>query len=107
MSDKQFHPSMRFHGFVGRKLVSRNIALAVAEMIFAEVYGEAEVRTQQPFSVTDMSDRWVVEGRSSYSKDSEVDDNLRDGRLVIEILKENCEVVKLIQMAHLLPHSPG
>lgn len=103
MIDPPDDPSMKLHGYVGKPLASRKIAVALAEMVFTEVYGEDEFKVQLPLNVIEASDRWIVEGNPSYESKSVFTDQIMNGKLVIEILKDNCRIVKLVQMAHFAP----
>jgi hypothetical protein len=88
--------SMKPHRAAGTNLATREIALALAEMILKHAYGEEDFRMQLPLRVSETSDRWVIEGSRTYDYSKAVN-NLVAGKVEIEILKANCQIVKLIQ----------
>lgn len=85
-----------------RNLASKDIAATMAEMIFKEYFGEKELEAQRPLRIKEKSDRWVVDGSRAYNN-TLPRDQLRDGRITIEILKINCQVIKLIQYSAFAP----
>jgi hypothetical protein len=94
-------PSMLLFHAAGVELASREIALALAEMIFKTVYGDEDFQTQTPLRAEDGGDRWVIEG-SRRAEDYPVrPGQASEGKVQIVILKSNCQVVKLSQKGHL------
>jgi hypothetical protein len=103
MIDPPDDPSMILFRMVNRQLATREIALAMANMIFAEVYGDAEVKAQLPLNITDNGDRWAIVGsREVDETPGEGGPQLRDGRVVIEIVKRNCAVINLSLFASMV-----
>ena len=88
--------SMVLWAAAGRNLATRDIALSLAEMIFKAVYGKEDFEGQLPLHVSETSDRWIIEGSRTYDYSKAVN-NLVHGKVEIEILKANCQIVKLIQ----------
>jgi len=79
-------------------MASRDIALTMAEMIFKKVFGEDDFKTQLPLKLTDGEDRWIIEGSRNSDDYPAPEGELPVGPVVIEILKANCQVLKLIQL---------
>ena len=93
----ELDPSMILHHAAGKTMASREIALAMAEMLIKEDYGEEHFKTQLPLQIFDDGDRWRVEG-SRRGEDYEVPDGqLHEDKVVIEIRKVNCEVLKIVR----------
>ena len=81
------------HSFGGRALASRDVALAMAEMLIRESRGEDFLKTQLPLNAIDDGDRWIVEGSrkgEDYPPDST---GMPEGKFVLKILKRNCQVL--------------
>ena len=91
--------SMMGYRALGRTLASQEIALVMAEMIFKKTYGEDHLRTQLPLKILDGGDRWIIEGCRDGDAYPVPEGQLHVGNAVIEILKANCRVLKLSQMA--------
>lgn len=90
---------MHFFGFTGRNLASADIALTMANMLFAEVFGEDEARAQLPLKITDNGDRWTIEGNKDYEDARGGWPQMTDGPTLVEIVKRNCAVINLVQFA--------
>jgi hypothetical protein len=97
MADPPENPSMYFFGFTRRNLATVDIALAMADMLFAEVYGEEEAKAQRPLKVTDNGDRWTIKGSKDYEAARNGWPLVEDGPALVEIVKRNCAVINLIQ----------
>jgi hypothetical protein len=67
-------------------------------MIFQEIFGIEELERQLPLSVTEASDRWIIEGSRSYDYTAQPENQLLDGKLLIEIAKKNCAILRLSKM---------
>ena len=80
-------------------IASREIALAMAEMIFKKIFGEDHFKTQLPLMITDGGNRWIVEGSRDGDAYPEPEGAIHTGAATIEILKVNCQVLKLSQTA--------
>lgn len=90
-------PSVLLYQVAGKTMASREIALAMAEMLIKKDYGEEHYQTQLPLHVFDDGDRWRIEG-SRRGEDYEVPEGqLHQDKAVIEIRKLNCEVLKLVR----------
>jgi hypothetical protein len=94
---------MLLHRAGGVEIALRPVALALAEMIFKNVYGAEEFKRQLPLNVIDGGDRWTVEGSQRAQDEPSRLGQIRRGKMQIEILKANCRVVKLIQFAGISP----
>ena len=79
----------------GSEVVSKSIALSLAEMIFRHVFGDDDFKTQIPLNITDGGDRWIVEGSRRAEDHFLPDGQPALGNTQIEILKVNCRIVKL------------
>jgi hypothetical protein len=49
----------------GVKLISAQIAVEIARLVVKEQYGQLEVDRNEPFSVIDSGDAWIVTGHES------------------------------------------
>jgi hypothetical protein len=103
MTDPVDDMSMRFRSFEEKILATREIAVALAELIFKDVYGEENFKAQLPLVVTEASDRWIIEGSKRYERKPLPFDQIWDGNVIIEILKFNCQVIKLAEMVAIGP----
>jgi hypothetical protein len=50
-----------------------------------------------PLKLTDGGDRWIIEGSRNSDDYPAPEDELPTGPVLIEILKTNCQVLKLIE----------
>ena len=98
MAEIQEDFSVLSYRAIGRNIASRETALTMAEMIFKEFYGEDNFKTQLPLKLTDGGDRWLIDGSRNSDDYPAPEGELPTGRAVIEILKANCQVLKLIRM---------
>ena len=89
--------SMMLRGYGNPELASKRVATALAEMLIIEDSGEEGLEFQKPLKVSDLSDRWVIEGSGEYRKMNHPFDMYLEGPITIEILKRNCRVVKFSQ----------
>jgi hypothetical protein len=71
--------------------VSSDIALRLAEMVFAHAYGREVTDAQLPLSISDGGDRWEVHGRKA---DSAAPDG---GRLGMTIMKADARIVEMVK----------
>lgn len=78
------------------EVVSAEIAVRFAEMVFTHVYGEAVVRPQLPLIVGDRGDRWAIRGSSLTPSSPDLADPA-GGRLVITIMKADGRIVELVR----------
>jgi hypothetical protein len=98
VEDENEDISMIVHDFVGKKFgmdfASREVALALAELLIKSFNGEEFLQTQLPLRISDGGDRWVIEG-SRKIEDYPADENgHRHGEFFVEIRKRNCQVLK-------------
>ena len=89
--------SMKLRGFGDSVLATKHVATALAEMLIIEEAGEKGLEFQKPLTVSELADRWVIEGRDEYKKMDPPFDMYLEGKITIEILKRNCRVIKFIQ----------
>lgn len=101
MVTEQEDTSMLLWRASGRALVTRETALVLAQLIFIDVYGEEDFRSQAPLRIADGGDRWLIEGSRRGGSVSGNPGQLVKGRTEIAILKANCQVVRLIQKAEI------
>ncbi|CCE09590.1 exported hypothetical protein [Bradyrhizobium sp. STM 3843] len=94
-------PSMLLFRATGVELASSEIALALAEMIFRKIYGDADFETERPLRLKDGGDRWIIDGSRSAEDHPASLQQVSIGAAHIEILKANCQVVKLSQKGYL------
>ncbi|MDR3508271.1 MAG: NTF2 fold immunity protein [Caulobacteraceae bacterium] len=88
---------------IKQDLATRDLAMTMAESLVTTIYGSSELEAQRPLLITDSEDRWVIEGSRLYKERMEGFEQLTDGRVVIEILKRNCQVLRLTQMVAFAP----
>jgi hypothetical protein len=93
--------SMTLFAAGGARLVSRELALIVAETVFKIAYGEDDFSSQLPLNVSDGADRWVIEGSRRPEDHPPPEGEPAKGRVEIVILKRNCRIVRLVQHGRL------
>lgn len=79
------------------EMASEQIALSLAEMVLKRVYGEATVAEQLPLQISDGGDRWLVHGTQQVKGKLPI--GLLKGDMEVEILKANCQIIRLTQKA--------
>ena len=94
------HLSVLAYHALNSVMASRDLALAMAESIFKDVFGEQDFATQLPLKLTDGGDRWLIEGSRNPDDYPVPEGELPHGRAVIEILKSDCRVLMLMQQAN-------
>jgi len=94
---------MKLHRAGGKQFASRAVAVALAEMIFKETYGEENFKFQQPLQVSETPDKWIIEGSRSYDDQPVPPDQLREGKVLIEIAKFDCRIIKLTKLISFVP----
>jgi hypothetical protein len=97
MAETNDDPPMLLLRGAGGELASRPIALTLAEMIFKNVYGDEDFKTQAPLHIVDGGDRWIIEGGRRTEEHPAPPGEPARGKAQIVILKANCQVVKLTQ----------
>ena len=105
MADPPEDRSMVLWG-LQRPFVNREIAVALAEMLTAKCYGADELEMQRPFKVSEDADRWILTGSREQDDENPVG-QLIPGKVFVEILKRNCQVIKFIQSTGLVPPDPN
>ncbi len=68
-----------------------NIAISMAELVIASVYGNNEVQLQRPLLAYDETDRWLVVG--SYNRARDIEGH---GPIKVWIRKRDAKVIDLI-----------
>ena len=69
--------SVYLYRVLGQKLVSRDTALGFAKLLLSDRFGDSEVQLQNPLTVEEAGDTWVVHG----ARQPDFDDGLPDGVL--------------------------
>lgn len=98
MAGVQEHLSVMGYHALKATMASQDLALLMAGMIFKDIFGEDDFKTQLPLKLTDGGDRWLIDGSRNSDDYPAPEGELPTGRAVIEILKANCQVLKLIRM---------
>jgi len=93
MSDFIEHKSMSLYRAGGGELASREIAVSLATMVIGRVCGQDDLAAQLPLQVTELPGSWLIEGSRVYD-DSKAEDQLVVGKVTIEIVKANCQVLR-------------
>ena len=86
------------------ELVSSDIALGLAELMFRKIYGEAVLANQMPLKVLDRGQAWQVEGTFRKYSSPDLDDP-EGGQIVIVIKKTNCQILEFARL--LIPPQSG
>jgi hypothetical protein len=79
--------SMLLYRSLGTELISHDIALRLAEMVFVHVYGQDHVTARSPLVVVDRGDRWEVRSRDGVTPGE---------RLRIVIAKATARILDLV-----------
>jgi hypothetical protein len=96
MSKESRRISMKLRGFNKQPLITEELALEIAKLVFIREFGHEDFELQQPLTVQDEGDTWVIEGSREYNEDApRVHYQLVDGRTLIEIAKENGAILAL------------
>ncbi len=77
--------------------ISADIAEKLAVLIFRRNFGDAVTDGQLPLVVIDRGDRWDVEGSTDVPSSIDLDDPV-GGRLVITIMKTDCQITRLVRV---------
>lgn len=91
------HPSVLAYHALGAAMATQDLALTMAATIFKDVFGEDNFKTQLPLKLTDGGDRWIIEGSRNADDYPVPEGEYHHGPANIEILKANCQVLKLTQ----------
>ena len=95
--------SMLLFRGAGGQMATSATALDLAKMVISHVYGEEDLKEQLPLQVKDGGDRWIVEGSLQPNQSTVENEHLVKSAVILEILKVNCQVVKLIHRAAIVP----
>ncbi len=91
---------MILRGFNREPLITEEMALEIAKLVFIREFGSDDFERQQPLTVQDEGDSWVIEGSREYDEDAPRDHyQLVDGRTLIEIAKENGAILALEKLS--------
>ena len=87
---------MILRGFNREPLITAAVALEIAKLVFIREFGSEEFERQQPLTVQDEGDSWVIQGSREYDEDAPREHSqLVDGRALIEIAKDNGAILAL------------
>lgn len=100
MAEPKEHLSVLAYHALGSVMATRELALTMAATIFKDVFGEDNFKTQLPLNLTDGGDRWIIEGSRDADDYPVPEGEFHDGPAIIEILKANCQVLKLMQESY-------
>jgi hypothetical protein len=67
-------------------------------MIIERVCGQDDLAAQLPLRVTELPSSWLIEGSKVYN-DSNAEGELVTGKVTIEIVKSNCQVLRFSRHA--------
>jgi hypothetical protein len=95
MAELEEHITMKLYDAAGRDLISREIALEIARLVFIDVFGQDDFEKQAPLMIRDEGSTWLVEGSREYDYDSQPADQILEGNAIIEIAKRNGAIVRL------------
>ena len=88
----------------GQDLVTQEIALTIARMVFDRQIGAGTTQSQSPLQVTDLGDRWEISGSNVIGSSIDLADPL-GGRLKMVIMKRDGQIVMLKR--ELIPSKRG
>ncbi|MDH3472782.1 MAG: YbbC/YhhH family protein [Rhodospirillales bacterium] len=91
VADDQDSYFLLFQEMQGGVVNNPKIAIDIAELVIANVYGDNEVRLQKPFEALDESDRWRIEG--SYNRDRRIEGH---GPIKIWIRKRDAKIIDAV-----------
>jgi len=83
----------------GGIVTNPEMALKIAELVIANVYSADDLEQQRPLTVSDQSDRWLVEG--SYNKDRKIEGW---GAAKVVIKKSDGQILEVYIPMVMLPH---
>jgi len=95
--------SMTLYEATKTELVSSDIAVKLAELMFRKIYGEAVLAKQLPLKVLDRGEAWQVEGTFRKYSSPDLEDP-EGGQLVIVVKKTNCQILEFARLM-ILPQS--
>ncbi|MDH3593836.1 MAG: YbbC/YhhH family protein [Rhodospirillales bacterium] len=91
MADDQDGYFLIFQEMQGGIVNNPKIAIDIAELVVANVYGDNEVKLQRPFEAFDETDRWRIEG--SYNRDRKIEGH---GPIEIWIRKRDAKIIDVV-----------
>jgi hypothetical protein len=99
--------SMKLRGFNSEPLITEDLALEIAKLLLIREFGSDDFELQQPLSVKDEGDAWLVEGSREFDYDAPRADRpegsaqMVDGNALVEISKENGAILALMRFVDL------
>ncbi len=102
--ERDVDSSMQLLSIMGQHLVARETALEVAKLLLRDNYGQAELDSQLPLTITDGGDCWMIRGCKRRNMRAATPANdVREADFVITITKSDCRVLKLAFEGALTP----
>ena len=92
--------SMDLRKAAGIDLITSEIALDIAKLLFEKHYSKDTTSTQLSLDVADLGDRWEVVGTKQHPQMQTKVQGLIGGRLVVHVMKDDGRVVQLVQEAY-------
>ena len=98
--------SMYLYGILQQKLVTRDTALAFACALLKDKFGEEELALQDPISIREDGDTWVISGsRQPNWNDGRPSGAVRSGKAEVVISQFDGRILKLTVDAAIAPPS--
>lgn len=98
--------SMKLRGFGKEPLITDEIALEIAKLMFIREFGPEDFQLQQPLTIRDEGNSWLVEGSREYDYEAPRDNQIVEGKALIEIDKENGAILALTKTVDLTGPEP-
>lgn len=98
---------MKLRGFNSEPLITQDLALGIAKLLLAQEFGPDDLALQQPLTVKDEGDAWLIEGSREFDYDTPRTDRpegsaqMVDGNALVEIAKENGAILALMRFVDL------
>lgn len=90
------HTSMYLSRLTGQKYVTRDTALAFAQMIIRDNFGQDELKLQSPLDVREDGDNWVIRGAKRRNLKPSVPSNrLLDSDIAIIISQFDGQILQI------------
>lgn len=99
--------SMKLRGFGQGPLITEEIALEIAKLMFIREFGSADFELQQPLTIQDDGESWLIEGSREYDYEAPRDSQMVEGKAMIEIAKENGAILALTKTVDLADPETG
>ncbi len=104
MIEPEEEMTMRLRRYRNVEVVSSDIALKLADMVFRDIHGDETVENGLPLTVADLGDRWRVD--STFRKPASLDlEDPEGGQLTMTIQKTNGRILSLARNL-MLPFPP-